>query len=543
MASAAAVGANIPLSPTHNDLGDDQGLPGEITSAIGSKEDGGLVEEGDIEGDDDDDVRDTAKRRGPAGPASIGEEDGEDDPVGQDLFGDDEDEDAAEQEKPRRQLDDEELDSGDDVDRTDRVGEEPATQEQEYETQEKVMMDLEMARQPLPEPSDGEMYLLKVPDFMAIEPQAYTHTNFTPPTTDHHSNKAPSAAFSTYNTALTTVRWRHSPSNPSQLQSNARVLRWSDGSLTLQLASQPTVQYEIDGNALAPPQRNPVKPTPVSIQTTSSKGGRQGDGTIPGEKYDQNKDAFTYMVVPSEATSTLRVTNKITAGLSVKQSESVTDDAIERLQAALATAANATKVNGASGTELRLIDEDPEKQRVEAEKAMKEIAAKRRKADAAVQRDQERSGRALGRSGLSSSRFGGGLNASMLEDDEGMGGARPRKAAGTPKKRRQRQNSIYSEDEDFGRKRFATKEDEYDEEDDFLAPSDEEEAAEDDDEDEDDGIVEEPRKERTPKRDRPPPAAETGVGDEADAEGEEDEDAPAARTKRRRIVDEDEDEE
>lgn len=392
------------------------------------------------------------------------------------------------------------------------------------------------------------MYLLKMPDFMAIEPQAYSHTNFTPPTTDHHSTSAASASFSAYNTALSTIRWRHSPSNFSELQSNARVLRWSDGSLTLQLASSPTVQYEIDGNALAPPQRNPLKPTPVSMKTTGLKGGRQGDGTIAGEKYDANRDAFTYMVVPSEATSTLRVTHKITAGLSVKQSESVTDDAIERLQAALANAANATKVNGASGMELQLIEEDPDKKRQEAEHAMRLKDREQKKREAAAQREAERSNRHLGRSGLSSNRFGGGgggLNASMLEDDEGMGGAaRPRKTGATPRKQRRRRNSEYSDDEDFGRKRFATKEDEYDEEDDFVAPSDEEEAGEEEEEDEDDGIVEEQpraeRRERTPKRDRPPPAE---VGDEADAEGEVDEDAPQARTKRRRVVDEDEDEE
>jgi len=386
------------------------------------------------------------------------------------------------------------------------------------------------------------MYLLKVPDFMAIEPQAYSHTNFTPPTTDHHSNKAPSAAFSAYNTAMTTIRWRHSPSEPAQLQSNARVLRWSDGSMTLQLASQPTVQYEIDGNSLAPPQRNPLKPTPVSISTTASKAGRQGDGTILGEKYDQNKDAFTYMVVPSEATATLRVTHKITAGLSVRQSESVTDDAIERLQAALATAANATKVQGTA--ELKLIDEDPEKKRREAELAMKKVVQSQKRSEAAALRDQDRSNRVMARSGMASSRYGGGLNASMLEDEEGMGGAggRSRKAGVTPRKRPRRRNSIYSDDEDFGRKHFASREDEYDEEDDFVAPSDEEEVVE-DEEDEDDGIVEEPRRERTPKRDRPPPAAAAEVGDEADAEGEEDDDAPQARTKRRRVVDEDEDEE
>ena len=386
------------------------------------------------------------------------------------------------------------------------------------------------------------MYLMKIPDYLAIEPQAYSHTNFAPPTTDHHSGKPASTAFSAFNTSLTTLRWRHSPSDPAQLQSNARILRWSDGSLTMQLASQPTVQYEIDGNALAPPQRNPIKPTPVSVKAATSKGGRQGDGTVFGEKYDLTKDAFTYLVVPSEATATLRVAHKITAGLSVKQTETGTDDAIERLQAALATAANATKVNGANGSALQLIDEDPEKMRLEAEKAMRDVAKRNKRNEAALQREQDRSSRQMDRHGMSSGRFGGGLNAGMLEDDEGTGASRPRKSGATPRKQRQRrQNSIYSEDEDFGRKRFATKEDEYDEEDDFVAPSDEEELV-DEEEDEDDGIVEEPRRERTPKRDRPPPAQKP-ADDDADADGEVDDDAPAIRTKRRRIVDEDEDDE
>jgi hypothetical protein len=54
----------------------------------------------------------------------------------------------------RRRLDDEELDSGDDLDRTDGLDDEP---EEEYVTQEKVTMDLELPRQPIPEPSDGEV--------------------------------------------------------------------------------------------------------------------------------------------------------------------------------------------------------------------------------------------------------------------------------------------------------------------------------------------------------------------------------------------------
>lgn len=55
-----------------------------------------------------------------------------------------------------RELDDEELDSGDDMDRLDRVQDE-AEAEPEYIAQEKITMDLEYPRLPGPEPSDGEV--------------------------------------------------------------------------------------------------------------------------------------------------------------------------------------------------------------------------------------------------------------------------------------------------------------------------------------------------------------------------------------------------
>lgn len=378
----------------------------------------------------------------------------------------------------------------------------------------------------IPQANNLQLYLLKVPAFLTIEPEAWQTTTFQPPTTDHHSKSAPTATFSAYNTALSTIRWRHSPSNPSELQSNARVNRWSDGSVTLQLASDPGTQYEIDGNPLAPPQRNPVKPTPTSI----------APGEKVGQKYDQTKDAYTYLVVPVESAESLRVTHKITAGLTVRQTESVTDDAIERLQAALSQAANATKVGGASG-QLEATETDPELQRKQAEIAEKLQMRDRKKREHAQERERLRTDRTLGRSGLSSGRYGG-LNVGMLEDEEmeGRGRSQGNKPRAKPRRRR---NSEYSEDEDFGNKRFS-KEDSYDEEDDFVAPSDEEEVV-DDDEDDDDGIVESQRA-GTPKRDRPRPAETTGSGNDEDAEGEDDDEVPQARTKRRRIVDDEDDE-
>lgn len=255
------------------------------------------------------------------------------------------------------------------------------------------------------------------------------------------------------------------------------------------------------------------------------------------QKYDQTKDAFTYLVVPVETAESLRVTHKITAGLTVRQTESVTDDAIERLQAALSQAANATRVGGASG-QLEATETDPELQRKQAEIAEKLQMRDRKKREHAVERERLRTDRTLGRAGLSSNRFGG-LNVGMLEDGEEDSRGRSQGSKSRAKPRRRR-NSEYSEDEDFGNKRFS-KEDSYDQEDDFVAPSDEEEVVEDDD-DEDDGIVESQRA-GTPKRDRPRAAETAGSGNDEDADGELDDDVPQARTKRRRIVDDEEEDE
>lgn len=91
MASAAAVAANEARSPLGNDLGEDEGRPGEITSGIYSKDE----DLPDVNGETDDDdeelpsnpLRGHRPRRAVNGDAN--EEEGGGDPLN--LFGDDED--------------------------------------------------------------------------------------------------------------------------------------------------------------------------------------------------------------------------------------------------------------------------------------------------------------------------------------------------------------------------------------------------------------------------------------------------------------------
>ncbi|QIX02261.1 hypothetical protein AMS68_007778 [Peltaster fructicola] len=501
MASAAAVAADAARSPLGAEVDEANGIVSTITA--NDDEHTGLTS------DEDEDV--PSRPRRPQRPA-VKDADGEEQQGNglDDLFGDEEDA----EDKPRRSLDDEELDSGDDEDRDDRAGEN--AEEVEMVAQERQVQDVEYPRLPEPDPTDGEMYLLKIPKFLSIDAHSFTAEDFKAPTADHHSKTA-SSNFSAFNTALTT--------------SNARINRWSDGSLTIQFASQPTVQYEINGNALAPPQRDPVIPTPTSVPADSKAG-----------KFDPTKHAWTYLVAPMPSRGLTRVTNVLTTGLTVSPPADYIDEAIANLQSDLAAAAGPKRLNGSGAAVGRMETiEDPELAKKRAEQAEREKLRARKKQEAQLERERDRSNRALGRSGLSSQRFGG-LSAGALEDD-GLATTRGRTATKPKAARRRRANSEYSSEEDYGRRGFkASKEDDYDEEDDFVAGSDEEEEVPDDEEDEDDGIIEEgraARREATPKRGR-------DVDDEEDAEGEVD-DAPAAgaERKRRRVVvadDEDEDE-
>lgn len=56
-----------------------------------------------------------------------------------------------------RTLDDEDLDSGDDEGRQDRTGYEEGEEGGEYMQVEEAILDVDLGRQPLPEPSDGEV--------------------------------------------------------------------------------------------------------------------------------------------------------------------------------------------------------------------------------------------------------------------------------------------------------------------------------------------------------------------------------------------------
>ncbi|KAH7046780.1 Leo1-like protein-domain-containing protein [Macrophomina phaseolina] len=502
-------------SDSETNLPDPFGDDGEATDAIAATNSPPADQNDD---DDEDDVV-TGRRTTSAGGAAASDEELNDDepPLDDDddLFGDGGDDDEEVEQAPaERTLDDEELDSGDDMERHDRVRSAAA---EDVEAMELQMAEASLPRHPVPEPSDNELYLMKVPRFLAIDPKNFVLEKWQPPTTDHHSKTEPSSTFSPFKTAQTTLRWRHSPSDPSKLQSNARILRWSDGSLTLQLGSDPTQQYELDGKPLAPPQINPLKPTPTSIKDNRKTG---------PQLYDPSKDSFTYLCTPHQREQLVRVTNKVTAGLSILPSKSTTDDSLERLQESLAAAAKARSGAGGAVAIVSMTD-DPEKKKKEAEAAERERERLAKIEERAKERQRAKDTRGFGRSGFGRSAGYGGFRSGAYENEE--------RGARGPKQRRHRQEDYSDEEEDAGpRARF--REDEYDEEDDFIAGSEEEPQTYEDDEDIDEQLEAQQRRERrsSPKR---------AHRDDDDDEDDDEEVIAASSRKRRRVVDdEDEDE-
>ncbi|RAR08443.1 leo1-like protein [Stemphylium lycopersici] len=429
-----------------------------------------------------------------------GLEDDEDDLFGD--GGDDADGNGEDAQAEQRKLDDAELDSGDDEGRADRVRQPEPVEEVEQQTF--AYMDADLARHSVPEPTDNELYLLKVPRFLSFEDKAFDHKTFQPPTTDHHSKVAASEHFSAFHTAMTTVRWRRSPSNNAVLQSNARVLRWSDGSLTLQLASDPTVQFDIDANTLAPPQINPKIPTPTAVKEDKT-----------GAKTSAKKESYTYLVAPYEEANVMRVTNKLTASLNVVPAANTKDAALEKLQNDLAKVAAKGRDDADQAISFINVDEDPELRRQREEATFKEKQRQLRAREKHEARQAERANRTMGRTGGRAS--GGGLDIDGLEDR-------------APRRQQQKKSGLrrdMSDDEDYGGPR-RNREDDYDEDDDFIAGSDEEPEIVDDDDDPDEGIA------LSPKRAR---------GGATAADDDDDDEVVVSRTKRRRVVDDDEDEE
>lgn len=206
--------------------------------------------------------------------------------------------------------------------------------------------------------SDSHLYLLKLPSFLSLEPILFEPHTFTLPTLPADSSVSP------YTAATTTIRTRRDPTTKDTLQSNSRIIRWSDGTLSLQVASTPNF-YDLPAKALCPDPEHE-------------------------DAYDPAQDSHTYLLDPHESASTLRVVARATKSLQcVSASASlVADQSIQRLNNEFAAALSA-RTGRSNQLEITAM-KDPEAERKEAERIAKEKERAAKKIEAQQRRQRER---------------------------------------------------------------------------------------------------------------------------------------------------------
>ncbi|KEF58037.1 uncharacterized protein A1O9_05960 [Exophiala aquamarina CBS 119918] len=455
-----------------------------------------------------------------------------------------------------RKLDDSELDSGDDEGRTDRIEPTIEDNQEDNEFKQVRMLQVDLAR--IKPPEGDDLYFLNMPPFLGVKHKAFQPSTYEPPTVPHEARDrtktdVEAGKFSAFSTASTTMFWRRDPKTPSLIQSNTRMVRWSDGSMTLQIASQPKDHYRMSTNPLR--QAWP--------KTQGGAGGGAGGNT--SQDYDPNKDTHNYLAAPHSVVGVdLQIVAPFDATLKIQPTGDYVDESVLKLQQSLAAATEQHDPIAA----LRPTRIDPELAKREAEKFEKERVRANRKVEAARERLITRKDRVMGRAGMGGRLGGTGLSIAGLEDEDGMPGARGSHLKAKAKRRKtNRRGEIYSDDEDEDMPR-GRREDEYDREDDFLAASDEEPEiydddgdeveAEDDDPDVDDLEIEgrdtvvdsrtrgeQQGRSRGRERGSTPKRSASGGG------GEDDDDDTAGplpqgspqRGKRRRIIDDDDEDE
>ncbi|KAF9776983.1 hypothetical protein IL306_004768 [Fusarium sp. DS 682] len=365
---------------------------------------------------------------------------------GDDLFGDDGDDDIVPTKEPVHE--DDELASDPEGDSYARYRNDDDDQAQ-VQTKERAIQNVETYRHRIPKPKDGALRILRVPKFMKIMPEVYDPDTFEPTEFDLANAKAEHPKH------VARVRKDHST---GELKSNTNIFHWSDGSVTISVGGE---HYEIQRKALAPP---------------------------PDKPYNEVSDGHYYAAAAELHSNILMTVGHITEQYNVRPNKAIGDDALTLLAERMAVASkpvNATDM-------IIQTTVDPELQKKQAELAEKErMKAQRRRENAAAKMDG-----GYGRSAR------GGLSIGDLEGGRrGAGGSRKRGAPGSGKPRRRR-----DEESDEELEHAVGRHEGYSLDDGFIVNSDDEEmesGGDDDDEDEfPDDVDEKPRSKRQRTRER-----------------------------------------
>ncbi|GAA6036689.1 hypothetical protein JCM8097_003429 [Rhodosporidiobolus ruineniae] len=463
--------------------GEDGGAQGQQPmDEDGADDDDDLFGDG---GDDDDEVMQEA----PAAEeqaAQPAQEDEDEQQQQQQQYGDDV---TAEEAEKRRRLEyDEESDHGDD---------DPyATAAAAHETRDVVTAQVPIANYSVP--PGGKVWHAKLPGFLEIAPNPFDEKTWEPKEDEVEDEQSQSQAAgedvkpkkhaSVPDENVIRWRWTRDELNQVVKQSNARIVRWSDGTLSLQLGSELfDLSLSRDDSALLTGVASTLPAKSVDAATTLT----------PTSFDPARSHGLTYLSARHGYNENISETQASIFGTVTMRPAALTSRTHKKLAGAIASR-NAAQMG--RGTIKVSVQEDPEKARMTREKAE---ADKAKKAQREARKAAGGGRRGGGKKGAKRATKLEGLDLSDEDedsDDDGFAASgsrsQPKRGRGGPL------NRSYSDEDDDG----------------FLAKSDDDMAMSDASEEEEieaaDAAAEREerrRKDRAPKARSPSPAEEAGA--------------------------------
>ncbi|CDO75816.1 hypothetical protein BN946_scf184951.g14 [Trametes cinnabarina] len=319
-----------------------------------------------------------ATQLGPADDLDESEKKEDDEEEMHDLFGEDEDVNMVEhadreRERPASSATSEHPEHDDGLSSPERRhrAEMEYAEEDEPEQQlveQRLEADVAIPNIPVPKSSDGSYWVIRMPNFIKVDSKPFHPDTYVGPEQEdeegHPSETLREKSMSIKLKVENTVRWRWTkdPFGQDRRQSNSRIVRWSDGSLSLQLGKELfDITQSIDTSGAVPRSAlgggsQSASQLPPSLSQSQSQ-------SAPGST-THHAQGLTYLVAQHKRAEILQCEAVVTGYMSLRPTgmQSETHRMLVR-----AVGQKHTRV-----ARLRIAPEpttDPERERLELEKA------------------------------------------------------------------------------------------------------------------------------------------------------------------------------
>ncbi|KAI0372747.1 Leo1-domain-containing protein [Pilatotrama ljubarskyi] len=295
-----------------------------------------------------------------------------------DLFGEDEDVNMVEHERPASSVTSEHADHDDGLSSPERRHREQMEYAEEDEpepvVEQRLEADVAIPNIPVPRSSDGTYWVIRMPNFIKVDSKPFHPDTYVgPEQEDEDGQQSESLREKSMSIKLkveNTVRWRWAKDQfgEDRRQSNSRIVRWSDGSLSLQLGKELfDITQSIDTSGAIPRQAlggSLSSQHPPSLSQSQSQPQSQSQSQPAGGLSGHHAQGLTYLVAQHKRAEILQCEAVITGYMSLRPTgmQSETHRMLVR-----AVGQKHTRV-----ARLRMTAEpttDPERERLEMEKA------------------------------------------------------------------------------------------------------------------------------------------------------------------------------